>query len=113
MSLAVWEFSVSGYDVLKGWLAFRMKARSGRKSSPLDDIRPEAWDVSLSQELRELLWVLEATVQMQPQLNAVLARVVAGPVVPGAQLPQPTAAEKKAPGEPDELEAPQTAPLPF
>jgi len=37
----VWNFSISGFDVVKSWLAYRMRDRSGKKSSPLDDIRPE------------------------------------------------------------------------
>lgn len=49
VSQAVWEFSVSGYAVLKDWLRFRMKERSGKKSSPLDDIRPAAWTAMLTQ----------------------------------------------------------------
>ena len=101
VSRAVWTFSVSGYEVLKSWLAFRMKARSGRKSSVLDDIRPESWDATLSQELRELIWVLEATVDAQPQLHALFQRVVSGPVIRGDQLPQPTAAERLPPGDDD------------
>jgi len=32
VSYAAWTFSVSGYEVLKSWLAFRMQKRSGRKS---------------------------------------------------------------------------------
>ena len=99
VSKAVWAFSVSGYAVLKGWLALRMKARSGRKSSPLDDIRPERWDATLSQELRELIWVLEATVDLQPQLNALLAQIVAGPVLRADELPLPAAHERLAPGD--------------
>ena len=39
VSREVWEFSVSGNHVLQSWLAFRMRNRSGKKSSPLDDIR--------------------------------------------------------------------------
>ena len=102
---AVWQFSVSGYEVLKSWLAFRMQQRSGRKSSVLDGIRPEQWDVALSQELRELIWVLEATVDAQPGLNVLLARVTAAAVVRGDELPLPTEAERAAPG--DEAEAPR------
>ncbi|MDR3454433.1 MAG: hypothetical protein P4L96_16815 [Rhodoferax sp.] len=99
VSKAVYEYSVSGYEVVKGWLGFRMKARSGRKSSPLDDIRPAAWTAALSQELRELLWVLEATIAMQPALNELLKKIISGPTINAAQLPTPTAAERAAPGD--------------
>ena len=99
VSRAVWTFSVSGYEPLKAWLAFRMKNRSGRKSSALDDIRPGQWDAALSQELRELIWVLEATVDAQPELDRLLRRITAGPVVGQSQLPQPTDDERAPPGD--------------
>jgi hypothetical protein len=95
----VWEHSVSGYEVLKSWLASRMQQRSGRKSSTLDDIRPAQWDASLSQELRELIWVLEATVDVQPALDALFKRVTAGMVVRADELPSPTDAERTPPDE--------------
>ena len=40
VSREVWDFEVSGLRVLRSWLGYRMKNRKGRKSSPLDDIRP-------------------------------------------------------------------------
>ena len=40
----VYEFEVSGLKVVQSWLKYRMKRGGGRKSSPLDDIRPERWD---------------------------------------------------------------------
>lgn len=107
----VWAYSVSGYEVVKGWLGFRMKQRSGRKSSPLDDIRPEAWTAALTTELLELLWVLEATIEMQSSLEELLAEIVASPTLAAAGLPQPTAAERQAPGpdsDPDPEEQTQT-----
>lgn len=102
VSLAAYEFNVSGYEVIKSWLAFRMKQRSGRKSSPLDDIRPNVWTADLSQELRQLLWVVEATVALQPELNALLATILAGQTVAADQLSPPTASERCAPGDEDD-----------
>ena len=37
----VWAFEVSGLKVVQSWLGYRMKKRKGKKSSPLDGIRPE------------------------------------------------------------------------
>lgn len=51
----VWEFEVSGFKVVQSWLGYRMKRRAGKKSSPLDDIRPERWTARMSDELLELL----------------------------------------------------------
>ena len=107
VSRAVWEFSVSGYEVLRGWLGFRMKQRSGRKSSPLDDLRPASWTAALTTELLELLWVLEATVTTQPQLNALLSEILAAPLFTAADFPAPTATERAAPGEEPEQAQPQ------
>lgn len=52
----------------------------------------------MSDELLELLWVLEATLAMEPQLENVLDRAVAGPCFTTADLPQPKPEERIAPG---------------
>lgn len=94
----VWEFEVSGLKVVQSWLGYRMKKRAGKKSSPLDDIRPERWTARMSDELLELLWVLEATLEMEPALEGILDKIVAGPCFAAAELPTPTTNERKAPG---------------
>lgn len=94
----VWEFEVSGLKVAQSWLGYRMKKRAGRKSSPLDDIRPERWTARMSDELLELLWVLEATLAMEPELEKALDKVVAGPCFAAAHLPGPTPEERTPPG---------------
>ena len=66
----VWEFSVSGFQVVQHWLAHRMKKGAGKKSSPLDKIRPAAWQ--FDEELLDLLWVLEHTVDLWPSLAKAL-----------------------------------------
>jgi len=104
---AVWEFSVSGYNVLRGWLGFRMKKRSGKKSSPLDDIRPAAWTAGLTTELLELLSVLEATTTAQPEVDSLLAEIIASPLFTSADLPTPTAAERNAPIDPSNQNHPE------
>jgi hypothetical protein len=102
VSRAVWKFSVSGYEVLRGWLGSRMKLRGGRRSSPLDDLRPAAWTAALTTELVELLWVLEATVAVQPDLNALLSEILAAPLFTATDFPTPTAAERGAAGDEQE-----------
>jgi len=94
----VWEFEVSGLKVVQSWLGYRMKKRAGKKSSPLDDIRPERWTPRMSDELLELLWVLEATLAMEPDLEKILERVVTGSCFTAAELPTPMPGERKAPG---------------
>jgi hypothetical protein len=95
----IWEFSVSGLQVVQSWLSYRMKDGAGRSSSPLDEIRPERWTVEMTQELLELLWALEATVSMFPELRQTLDAIVAGPTFHADELPQPTTEERLAPGE--------------
>lgn len=68
------------------------------KSSPLDDIRPERWTARMSDEFLELLWVLEATLAIEPELEKALDKVVAGPCFTATDLPTPTPEERKAPG---------------
>jgi hypothetical protein len=90
-------YSVSGLDVIGSWLDYRMKKGAGRRSSDLDKIRPEIWPEAFTQELLELVWVIEQTVALGPDLDATLDTIVAGPTIPATMLPQPTDAERKAP----------------
>ena len=62
----VYLFEVSGLNVVQSWLKYRMKEKSGRKSSPLDDIRPQRWTSEYTEDLLRLLWVLEATLAEYP-----------------------------------------------
>lgn len=97
VSKDVWEFEVSGLKVVQSWLGYRMKKRAGKTSSPLDLIRPERWTARMSEELLELLWVLEATLAMEPDLEAQLNEIVAGSCFSSAELPEPSDDERKAP----------------
>lgn len=92
---ALWNYSVSGLQVVKSWLDYRKLHRSGKSSSPLDAIRPATWTFDL--ELLELLWTLEATLAALPAAAALLQRVVAGPLLLATALPAPTAAEREGP----------------
>lgn len=97
VSPEVMAFSVSGLVVVKSWLDYRMKKGAGKKSSPLDDIRPERWTDDLSRELLELLWVLEWTLAQYPTLDAWLDEVLASPLFTADEIPPPTEAECKEP----------------
>ena len=97
LSSAVWEFSVSGLKVLASWLAYRMRDGAGRTSSPLDEIRPEHWTIAMTSELLELLWLLEYTCEKAPDLQGLLDEVVASDLWTAADLPSPSAQERKPP----------------
>lgn len=76
VSPAVYNFEVSGLKVVQSWLGYRMKQPKGKKSSPLDGIKPESWTGDFTTELLELLWVLEATVAEYPRQERLLAAIV-------------------------------------
>jgi len=97
VSQAVWEFSVSGLEVVRSWLSYRMKSGYGRKSSSLDNIRPERWTKDFTEELLQLLWVLEATVGMFPQQGKLLGQIVESEVFTSDELPEPMEEERQAP----------------
>jgi hypothetical protein len=93
----VFGFSVSGLEVVRSWLKYRMKKGAGKKSSPLDDIRPENWTEEMTRELLELLWVLEQSLAMYPALDAWFERVLEGDLFTERELPKPTESEQKEP----------------
>lgn len=97
VSPEVWNFSVSGLQVVKSWLDYRMKKGAGKKSSPLDDIRPERWTEEMTSELVDLLWVLEHSLASYPALDAWLDEVLASALFTGDEIPKPTDAERKEP----------------
>ncbi len=93
----IWAYQVSGLRVVRSWLGYRMKERSGRKSSPLDDIRPERWTGEMTWELQDLLWVLEGVIALEPAQDALLGGIVVGELFLAEELPVPTEAERAAP----------------
>ncbi len=83
----IFRFEVSGLKVVQSWLKYRMKKGAGKKSSPLDDIRPEIWTGQFTTELLELLWVLEATIESYPEQEKILNAVIKGPCFQADELP--------------------------
>ncbi|MDE0157889.1 MAG: N-6 DNA methylase [Gammaproteobacteria bacterium] len=93
----VYEFEVSGLKVVQSWLKYRMKKGAGKKSSPLDDIRPESWTSQFTTELLELLWILTATVERYPEQDKLLKAVVESDCIQGSEIPSVPAQMRKAP----------------
>jgi hypothetical protein len=87
VSPEVFEFEVSGLKVVQSWLRYRMKKGAGKKSSPLDDIRPERWTSQFTTELLELLWVLDLTIAGYAEQAKLLDVVVTGPCFQADELP--------------------------
>ncbi|MBI2691310.1 MAG: DNA methyltransferase, partial [Solirubrobacterales bacterium] len=97
VSAEVWNFEVSGFKVIRSWLGYRMKKGAGRKSSPLDELRPTIWPESFSNELLELIWTLEGTVEMSDELDRLLVAVVGGETISASEFPTPSDSERKPP----------------
>lgn len=93
----IFNFEVSGLKVVQSWLGYRMRNRSGRKSSPLDNIRPERWTSEYTLELLRLLWILEYTLKEYPALGRLLTKITAGKTLTAAQLPNMAHPCRKAP----------------
>ncbi len=95
VSPEVWAFEVSGLRVLRSWLAKRSASGSGHTSSPLDAIRYEEWD--FTDELLLVISILQHTVDVTPDAQKLLEKVLAGDVFLASDLPMPKDFEKRAP----------------
>lgn len=99
----VWEYSISGFQVVKSWLDYRKLKRAGKSSgSPLDATRPTQWPDHDGTELLNLLWIIEHTLARRAESARLLQEVVAGGTISGNELPMPDdAATKPLHGEDD------------
>lgn len=97
----VWAFEVSGMKVLNKWLGARTRKgigrAAGKSATPLDRIRPAAWEDEWNDELLDLLRMLTRTVALGPQQMQLLEEIVLGELITTSQLPSPTDAERKVP----------------
>lgn len=87
VSPEVYGFEVSGLRVVQSWLGYRMKEGAGRRSSPLDEIRPESWTAQLTTDLLDLLHVLEETVGFRREQSRLLDEVPADDCFGARELP--------------------------
>ncbi len=99
---SVWNYEVSGLQVVKSWLGYRMKDRKGKKSSPLDILHPEHWTSDFTDELLRLLSILDYTLAQRPRLDGLLQSVCAGRLLLAAQVPPTPVALRKPPRAGDE-----------
>ena len=100
----VYEFEVSGLKVIQSWLKYRMKKGAGKKSSPLDDIRPESWTSQFTTELLKLLWILTDTVEHYPEQAKLLEAVIDSECFQSEELPSVPAEMRKAPKLPSDTD---------
>jgi len=75
ISREVWDYAVSGLAVVRSWVRRRMPKNG---TSLLDAIGPRTWTAVLTRELLEVLWLLEATLDLEPALDGLLDEIVSG-----------------------------------
>jgi hypothetical protein len=83
----VWDYGVSGKNVLRQWFSYRKLDRSKpiigdrRPTSPLERIRPDHWLAEYTTDLINLLHVLGRLTLLEPKQATLLVRICAGPLL--------------------------------
>ena len=99
---AVWDYEVSGKRVLTHWFSYRKRNRERpqigdrRPPSKLSEIQPDHWLAEYTTELLNVLHVLGALVELEPNQAQLLERICTGPLItatdlasaPALQVPQ-------------------------
>ena len=87
VSKAMWDYEVSGKQVLWHWFSYRKADRSRpiigdrRPPSPLEKIQPEGWLADYTGDLLDLLNVLGRVIALEPAQAKVLDAICAGPLI--------------------------------
>jgi hypothetical protein len=83
----VWEYEVSGKQVLTQWFSYRKKDRERpvmgdrRPPSKLGEIQPDHWLAEYTTELLNVLNVLALLVEMEPSQAQLLEAICEGPTL--------------------------------
>ena len=83
----VWQYEVSGKQVLVHWFSYRKKDRTRpvigdrRPPSPLEKIQPDRWLADYTTELLNVLHVLARLVALEPRQADLLTRICAAPLI--------------------------------
>ncbi len=96
----VWEYAVSGMQVVRKWLGYRTAKGTGRAASSkneLDRIRPEKWADDWNDELLDLLRILTLTVRKEPEAAMLVDQICDGDLIPESELPKPSDEQRKVP----------------
>jgi hypothetical protein len=101
---AVFEYEVSGRNVLRQWFSYRKLDRSRpmigdrRSPSPLEKVQPDHWLDEYTTDLMNLLHVLGYLVKLEPAQSSLMERICTGPMLSaqalsaaGALIAPPTA----------------------
>ena len=100
---AVWSYEVSGKQVLRQWFSYRRRNRERplmgdrRPPSPLSDMQPDHWLPEYTSDLIDVLHVLTLLVELEPELEALLEAICAGPLMGADELVAPAPSEAVVP----------------
>lgn len=89
---AVWNYEVSGKQVLLQWFSYRKANRDRpiigdrRAPSPLCDIQPDHWLPEYTTELLNVLNVLGCLVDLEPAQTTLLNKICSGPILSADEL---------------------------
>jgi hypothetical protein len=89
---AVWNYEVSGKQVLLQWFSYRKQNRERpligdrRPPSPLGSIQPDHWLAEYTTELLNVLNVLGLLDALEPAQAAPLDKICAGPMFAAEEL---------------------------
>ena len=93
VSRAMFDYDVSGMNVLDKWFSYRKKDRSrpvigadNRPPSPLSDIQPDHWLAEYTSDLLDLLHVLGRLVALEPSQAKVLEDILGATLLEREQL---------------------------
>jgi hypothetical protein len=92
---AVWDYEVSGMNVLRQWFSYRKRDRTRpiigdrRPPSPLAFIQPDHWLPEYTTDLIDLLHVLCRVVALEPAQAALLDEVLANKLISASDLSPP------------------------
>jgi hypothetical protein len=82
----VWNYQVSGMNVVKKWIGYRKATPTTRGSSPLNDIVTESWPKAWTDELLDLLHVITQLRDLESRHSSLLKKVLAGPLLSNSSL---------------------------
>lgn len=92
VSKAMFDYDVSGMNVLSQWFSYRKKDRrrpiigDRRPPSPLSDIQPDHWLAEYTSDLLDLLHVLGRLVALEPAQAQVLEDILGATLLEYEQL---------------------------
>jgi hypothetical protein len=108
----VWAYEVSGMRIVKKWFEYRRRRRTGRRTSPLDEVRDGRWTAQTTTEFLRLLNVLGRCVLIEPRQARVFhdicdaARITVNDLEEANVVPVPASARRPMRASPASLQLP-------